>query len=405
MKAIKRQSYLNQISRLIDKEPIKVITGVRRSGKTFLLNDIREELLDRGISQDNIFLISFESQDYNFIENYKQLDECISKLIESCEGKIYLLFDEIQNVKDWQKSISSYKVDFNCDIYITGSNSELLSGEMATLISGRYFKINIYPFSFREFLKYKEEIEGIDISNLDALFEEYVEYGGMPPIQSVDNQDKYPFLEGIYSTIVLNDIVNRHNLRNSDMLNRILNYTIMNMGKSFSANNVSKYLKHEGRTISADTILNYLLYAINACFLLPSPREDIKGKKILVHSEKYYLVDHGFYQRKYGVNIENTGSILENIVYIELLRRGYEVTVGKVDVKEIDFICRKNKDKIYVQVTYLLSNKEIFDREFAQLAKTDDDFDKYVLSMDKFDFSSNGIKHRNIIDFLMSDYI
>ena len=401
---IKRELYLNQIERLIDKEPIKIITGVRRSGKTYLLKSIQKELKSRGIKEENIFMISFESMKYNKIENFKQLDECIINLTENITGKVYLLFDEIQNVENWEKSINAYRVDFDCDIYITGSNSEMLSGEMATLISGRYYQIKIYPFSFAEFIQYKKEIENKDTSDLDVLFKEYVEYGGMPPIQQVATQDKYSYLSDIYNTILLKDIIARHNIRNTDMLNRILDYVIMNIGKNFSAGNIAKYMKHERRNISKDTILNYLLYSKNACFILPARREDIKGKKVLQHNEKYFLVDHGFYQAKYG-EIENIGSVLENIVYIELLRRGYDVKIGIINEKEIDFVCHKNKEKIYIQVTYQLENDETIEREFSGLAKINDNFDKYVLSMDKLDFSGNGLKHRNIIDFLISDYI
>ena len=230
---IKRELYLNQIRRLIDKDPIKIITGVRRSGKTYLLKSIQEELEKRGISDENIFLISFESMKYNKIENFNQLDECIIDLTKNVKGKIYLLFDEIQNIKNWEKSINAYRVDLNCDIYITGSNSELLSGEMATLISGRYYQINIYPFSFVEFIQYKKEIEKTDVNNIEDLFIEYVEYGGMPPIQQVAAEDKLSYLGDIYNTILLKDIVTRHNIRNTDMLNRILNYVILNIGKNF----------------------------------------------------------------------------------------------------------------------------------------------------------------------------
>lgn len=401
---IKRELYLNKIVRLIDKDPIKIITGVRRSGKTYLLKSICEELKNRGISEENIFLISFESMKYNKIEDFNQLDECIIELTENVKGKVYLLFDEIQNVKNWEKSINAYRVDLDCDIYITGSNSELLSGEMATLISGRYYQINIYPFSFEEFVQYKKEIEKIDVSDLDDLFKEYVEYGGMPPIQQVAVEDKYSYLSDIYNTILLKDIIARHNIRNTDMLNRILNYVIMNLGKNFSATNIVKYMKHERRKISKDTILDYLLYSKNACFIHQAQRMDIKGKKVLKHNEKYFIVDHGFYQAKYG-EIENMGSILENIVYMELLRRGYDVNIGIINEKEIDFVCTKDKEKIHIQVTYQLKNDETIEREFSGLAQINDNFDKYVLSMDKLDFSGSGLKHRNIIDFLISDYI
>lgn len=403
---IKRELYLEKIRRLINTEPIKIITGVRRSGKTYLLHSIKEELIEQGISKENIFLISFESQKYNKIQNFRELDVCVNNLIKNTSGKIYLLFDEIQNIRDWEKSINSYRVDFDCDIYITGSNSELLSGELATLIAGRYFHIDVYPFSFKEFLQYKKEINRIDIKNKELqLFNEYVKYGGMPSLQQVQDIDKFSYLEDIYSTILLKDIISRHNLRNAEILNRILTFIISNIGQPVSANGISKYLKHENLKVSADTVLNYLSFSQNACFIHEAKKENLKGKKVLKTNGKYYLVDHGFNQAIIGKDMENTGQILENIVYIELLRRGYDVKVGDINGKEVDFVCNKADRKIYIQVTYLLSGKETVNREFGSLRAIGDDYEKYVLSMDNLDFSNTGIKHMNIIEFLKNDII
>lgn len=403
---IKRELYLEKIRRLINTEPIKIITGVRRSGKTYLLHSIKEELIEQGISKENIFLISFESQKYNKIQNFMELDVCVNNLIKNTSGKLYLLFDEIQNIMGWEKSINSYRVDFDCDIYITGSNSELLSGELATLIAGRYFHIDVYPFSFKEFLQYKKEINSIDIKNKELqLFNEYVKYGGMPSLQQVQDIDKFSYLEDIYSTILLKDIISRHNLRNAEILNRILTFIISNIGQSVSANGISKYLKHENLKVSADTVLNYLSFSQNACFIHEAKKENLKGKKVLKTNGKYYLVDHGFNQAIIGKDMENTGQILENIVYIELLRRGYEVKVGDINGKEVDFVCNKADRKIYIQVTYLLSGKETVKREFSSLRAIGDDYEKYVLSMDNLDFSNTGIKHMNIIEFLKNDII
>lgn len=397
---IKRELYLDKIERLIDAEPIKIITGVRRSGKTYLLRAICEELIERGISKENIFLISCEPQ--NFID----LDEYVNNLIKNTSGKIYLLFDEIQNIVGWEKSINSYRIDFDCDIYITGSNSELLSGELATLIAGRYFHIDVYPFSFKEFLQYKKEINDLNTENMELeLFNEYVKYGGMPSIQQVQDIDKFSYLEDIYNTILLKDIISRHNLRNTEILNRILTFIISNIGQPVSANALSKYLKHESLKISADTVLNYLLFSKNACFIHEAKKENLKGKKVLKTNGKYYLVDHGFNQAIIGKDMENTGQILENIVYMELLRRGYDVKVGDINGKEVDFVCNKSDRKIYVQVTYSLANDETIKREFGSLRAINNDYEKYVLSMDNLDFSNNGIKHMNIIEFLKNDVI
>lgn len=403
---IKRELYLEKIRRLINTEPIKIITGVRRSGKTYLLHSIKEELIEQGISKENIFLISFESQKYNKIQNFMELDVCVNNLIKNTSGKIYLLFDEIQNIVSWEKSINSYRVDFDCDIYITGSNSELLSGELATLIAGRYFHIDVYPFSFKEFLQYKKEINSIDIKNKELqLFNEYVKYGGMPSLQQVQDIDKFSYLEDIYSTILLKDIISRHNLRNAEILNRILTFIISNIGQPVSANGISKYLKHENLKVSADTVLNYLSFSQNACFIHEAKKENLKGKKVLKTNGKYYLVDHGFNQAIIGKDMENTGQILENIVYIELLRRGYDVKVGDINGREVDFVCNKVDRKIYIQVAYLLSGKETVKREFGSLRAIGDDYEKYVLSMDNLDFSNAGIKHMNIIEFLKNDII
>lgn len=403
---IKRELYLEKIRRLINTEPIKIITGVRRSGKTYLLHSIKEELIERGISKENIFLISFESQKYNKIQNFMELDVCVNNLIKNTSGKIYLLFDEIQNIVSWEKSINSYRVDFDCDIYITGSNSELLSGELATLIAGRYFHIDVYPFSFKEFLQYKKEINSIDIKNKELqLFNEYVKYGGMPSLQQVQDIDKFSYLEDIYGTILLKDIISRHNLRNAEILNRILTFIISNIGQPVSANGISKYLKHENLKVSADTVLNYLSFSKNACFIHEAKKENLKGKKVLKTNGKYYLVDHGFNQAIIGKDMENTGQILENIVYIELLRRGYDVKVGDINGREVDFVCNKVDRKIYIQVAYLLSGKETVKREFGSLRAIGDDYEKYVLSMDNLDFSNAGIKHMNIIEFLKNDII
>lgn len=403
---IKRELYLEKIRRLINTEPIKIITGVRRSGKTYLLHSIKEELIEHGISKENIFLISFESQKYNKIQNFMELDVCVNNLIKNTSGKIYLLFDEIQNIVSWEKSINSYRVDFDCDIYITGSNSELLSGELATLIAGRYFHIDVYPFSFKEFLQYKKEINSIDVKNKELqLFNEYVKYGGMPSLQQVQGIDKFSYLEDIYSTILLKDIISRHNLRNAEILNRILTFIISNIGQPVSANGISKYLKHENLKVSADTVLNYLSFSKNACFIHEAKKENLKGKKVLKTNGKYYLVDHGFNQAIIGKDMENTGQILENIVYIELLRRGYDVKVGDINGREVDFVCNKADRKIYIQVAYLLLGKETVKREFGSLRAIGDDYEKYVLSMDNLDFSNAGIKHMNIIEFLKNDII
>ena len=400
----KRDFYLKRMISFQDTEMIKVMTGIRRCGKSSLMKLMVEHLRESGVENDQILEINFESMsipemDARGFYEYVKARICPDK-------RTYLFFDEVQKVPGWENAVNSFRVDFDCDIYITGSNSELLSGELATLIAGRYFHIDVYPFSFKEFLQYKKEINSIDIKNKELqLFNEYVKYGGMPSLQQVQDIDKFSYLEDIYSTILLKDIISRHNLRNAEILNRILTFIISNIGQSVSANGISKYLKHENLKVSADTVLNYLSFSQNACFIHEAKKENLKGKKVLKTNGKYYLVDHGFNQAIIGKDMENTGQILENIVYIELLRRGYEVKVGDINGKEVDFVCNKADRKIYIQVTYLLSGKETVKREFGSLRAIGDDYEKYVLSMDNLDFSNAGIKHMNIIEFLKNDII
>ena len=412
---LKREFYLNQIRPLFNKNIIKVLTGVRRSGKSVLLESIKEELINNGVKEENILLINFEFSEYFDLNNIKKLEEFINKNTQNIEGKIYLLFDEIQEVENWEKLINSYHAKGNYDIYITGSNSHLLSGELATYLSGRYIRINIYPFSFKEFLEYyllKNELDE-NILNNDTLFYslkkklfmDYLTYGGLPILLNLSKNEKLKYLKDIYSTIVLNDIISRYNVRDVDLLNRILRYLLSNIGQLFNANNVSNYLnKNENKAnISINTVYNYLNYFESAYLVHKVRRYDLIGKSILNRNEKYYIVDLGFRESLFGRNKGDISQTLENIVYMELLRRGYNVNVGVFKDKEIDFVCRKNGKKIYVQVTYILSNESTIKREFSSLSKIEDNYPKYVVSMDEIDLSRDGIKHMNIIDFLLTD--
>ena len=402
---VKRELYLEKIYNFMDKNVIKIITGMRRCGKSYLFKLIIKELKKRGINEEDILLIDLELPTYNHIKTREQLDEIVVPFIESHENKVYLFFDEIQNVKEWEVSINSYyKLEDN-DIYITGSNSKLMSAEFATLLTGRYVKIELYPFSFNEFLDYKKELNHPPAitnelnSDLENFFEEYQKYGGIPLTIS-SQHDKELVLNGIYSSIILNDIVERYEIRNVGLFNRIVKYIIENTGNLISANAVYKYLKHEKLRITKPTIYNYLEYLENAYLIAKSSKENLVGKKEIIGSEKYYLLDTGFYKSQLEEKQRNIGRILENIIFIELKRHGYKITIGKMNDYEIDFVCKKNNQKIYIQVTYLLENDETIEREFRPLLMIKDNYPKYVLSMDRTIQPQNGIKHMNIIDFL-----
>ena len=428
---VKRDLYLNQIIPLIDNELIKVITGIRRCGKSYLLNLIKEELINRGIKEENIILINFESAKYRNVSNARELDLLIASLIEDIEGKVYLFFDEIQNVDGWEKSINACRVDLDADIYITGSNSKLLSGELATHLTGRYFEIKIYPFSFKEFLDYKFESSGEDENSLNqysddsfdnylnihfsknlcfdplikGLFEEYLQYGGFPQVFDLDDENKLKYLEDLFNSILFNDLISRYNLRDANMLKRLIIFLMDNIGKIFSAKSISDYYKKENNIdISPQTISNYINYIESSLLVKKANRMKAEGKEILRFQEKYYLTDHGFSQVFNGRNLSNISRTIENIVYFELLRMGYDVKVCQVGGKEVDFVCQKFNDRVYVQVTYYLSSDDTIDREFGSLLKINDNYPKYVISMDEFDFSRDGIIHLNLIDFLVKGF-
>ena len=398
---VKRDLYLNRISSLIDKDIIKVIVGVRRCGKAYMFNLIIDELIERGINKENILLINFESAKYRNVSNPRELDLLVRDLTKEINGKIYMFFDEIQNVDEWEKSINSFRVDYDCDIYLTGSNSKLLSGELATHLTGRYMEIKMYPFSFKEYLDYKKTS-----SNMKA-FNDYLTYGGFPFLLSLESEiDKTEYLNDIFNSIFLKDIIERYSIRDAGLLTRIVDFILDNTGKIVSSKSISDYLrKKEKIKVSPKTIYNYLEYLTNACLLYKVQREDLEGKKILSINEKYYCVDQGFNQVRIGRNQLNNSRIMENIVYFELLRRGYEITIGCIGDYEIDFVCKKMGEKIYVQVTRELSNEDTIEREFRPLLLVKDNYPKYVISTDEFDMSRDGIKHMNILDFLIDEEI
>ncbi len=400
---IKREMYMSRIRPFIDTDLIKVLTGMRRSGKSVMLELIKEELRAKGLGEESFISINFENMKYNHLLNASALNEEILKRAEKINGKTYLFFDEIQEVNGWEKCINSLRVSLNCDIYITGSNAKLLSSELATYLGGRYVEFVIYPFSFSEFSElYRSVFPG---TPNDQCFRKYLLYGGMPYLSNIKYLEapSKQYLTDLFNSVQLKDIVKRNKIRDVDLLERIVAYVMAHIGTTFSANSLVKFLKNERRTVSADTILNYIKYCCDAYLLYQVKREDVQGKQILATNEKYYIADHGIREANYGGNMRDINLILENIVFMELLRRGYTVTVGKLDEKEIDFVCEDRNDRIYVQVAYLLADESTVNREFGAYDNVSDNFPKYVVSMDEIDMSRNGIKHMNIIDFLMSE--
>ncbi len=394
---------MKRIRPFINTELIKVFTGIRRSGKSVMLELVKNELKKSGVSDKNFLCINFEQFSNSELLDAKILHKRIVEFQKSADGKIYLFFDEIQEVDGWEKCINSCRVDFDCDIYITGSNAKLLSGELATYLAGRYVEFVIYPFSFAEFLEMnRQKNSQIDKS---ACFTAFLKTGGMPFLANFlgDDSAKNQYLMDIYNSVVLKDVVKRNNIRDVDTLERIIAYAFSNIGHIFSATSLSKYFKSEKRNISHDTILNYLKFCADAFLIYKISRYDLEGKKVLTVNEKYYCADHGLREAVFGKNTQNIDQILENIVCLELLRRNFKVFVGKKDESEIDFIAERNGVKIYVQVAYLLASEETVRREFSVYDSIKDNFPKYVVSMDEFDFSRNGIIHRNIRDFLLGE--
>ena len=402
---IKRESYMKKIRPFINSDLVKVLTGIRRCGKSVMLDLIKQELLQQGVTPQQLISYNFENMSFARLCNAQALHDEIISQTQALTEKIYLFFDEIQEVKDWEKCINSLRIELNCDIYITGSNAKLLSGELATYLAGRYVEFVIYPFSFSEFIELYNTIQP-NTSETD-YFKKYLHFGGMPYLAALQYNEAAckQYLQDVYTSVELKDIVRRNNIRDVDMLERILTYITANIGTIFSANVLSKYLKSEGRSMATETIINYVKACTDAFLFYQVKRQDVQGKKLLAINEKYYVADHGIREAVFGGNMKDINLILENIVYLELLRRGYKVSIGKVDTKEIDFICEKQEKKIYIQVTYLLAAEETIQREFGVYNEITDNYPKYVLSLDEFDMSRNGIIHKNIRDFLTDSSI
>ena len=385
-----RESWLKKIRPFYENELIKVLIGIRRCGKSVLLKQISDEITT---DEKHKIFINFENLQFSDICNEKELYNYVKGKITD-NKKYYLFFDEIQNVSNFEKAIKSLRL-LNTSIFITGSNAKLLSGELATLLSGRYVSFRIMPFSFAESI----EIQKIEKAD-DTTLMDYIRWGGMPQRFSIKNENELKvFLSDLYDSIVLKDIISRYKVQNVDLLNRIVTYLSINMSQIFSGNSIVNFLKSEKRECSKETLYNYLSYIINSCVMNKAQRYDIHGKKILSTLEKYFLTDVSF-ARLHSQNID-IGASLENIVYNELICRGYEVQIGVLKNAEVDFIAQKGNEKNYYQVCYLLADKNTQKREFSAFDYVGDHNPKYVLSTDHFDFSQNGIIHKNITDWLL----
>ena len=396
---IKREMYLKKIRDSYDSELIKIIVGVRRSGKSVLMMQIIDELKEKGINEDHIIYINFEDYDYTDYTKPKEFNKYIKDKIKD-NDKYYLLFDEIQNVEDFEKVINSFRVTMNVSIFITGSNSKVLSGDLSTHLAGRYINIKMMPFTFSEYLELQNS-QGI-IKDKDEAFLEYVEWGGMPQIyNSTSIQERKMYLRDLYNTVILKDIVERNNIKDVNLLNRVIQFMMENIGGVISANSITKFLKNDNVITSVDTVLNYIEYINNSMIASKTSRYNIRGKSVMTLLEKYYVVDLGLLQLKSSPIEKKVGGRLENIVYNELIDRGYDVYIGKTDNGEIDFVVDDFGDRFYIQVADYLSSDEVVEREFGAYKNVADNFPKYVITMDKINYSRDGIIHKNIIDWLL----
>lgn len=395
---LKREKYLSQIRDFYDKDLIKIITGIRRSGKSVLLKQIIDELKEQDIDEDHIIYINFEDVRYAGITDYLKLNEFIISKIKD-DLKYYLFFDEIQWVSNWEKVINSFKATLNVSIFITGSNSKLLSGELATLLSGRYVSFQMAPFNFKEVIELKKLKTKEDIKN---AFMDYILWGGMPQRFEFDNLESMKvYLTDIFNSIVLKDIVKRYNIKNVTLFERIMEYLVTNPSQVFSPKNMLNEFAKEDIPISSKTVYDCLDYAESSMLMRKAMEYDIRGKRILSRKDKYYLTDLGLGQVLNVNKKAQYGAYLENIVFNELIYRGYDVSIGNNNGKEIDFVVTKYNQKEYYQVCYYLTDENVVEREFGAFQGIDDNYPKYVLSMDELDFSQNGIIHKNIINWLL----
>ena len=400
---IERVLYYDKIEKFIDKPLIKVITGIRRSGKSTMMKLIQKRLIEKGVSNDDILYINFESMKYYDMRVAKKLYDYVIESTGSDRRK-YLFFDEIQLVENWEEAINSFLVDLNADIFITGSNSKLLSSELSTLLTGRYIQFRLYPLSFNEMIKFHDTFSAK--AEKGILLWHYIRRGGFPAIHisDYDEDTAHMVINDIYDSIVLRDVVERYKIRNVELLNRIMKYVMDNVRNTFSAKNISDYFKSQYRKVDINTVYNYI-EALESSFVISKVnRYDLLGKEILKTQEKFYLADQGIQHAVFGYRDRNISGVLENIIYNELIRRGYNVYIGKLKNKEIDFIAERKNEKVYVQVSYKMENEKKILREFEPLLAVKDHYPKYVVSMDEhFNDNIEGVRHIGLYEFITSD--
>ena len=409
IKLINRPQYLNQLIQSKDVDLVKIVTGIRRCGKSSLLDLFHQYLLEKNVPDSHIIHMNMESLRYRNLTDYIAFYDYISKRIEG-KGKTYLLFDELQAVNHWEKAIESFRLDFDVDIYITGSNAYLLSSEFSTLLSGRYIEIKMLPLSFKEFLNFYEFAADV---TMDEKFQKYLQFGGMPILREYQFNEarSNQALEGIYSTVILRDILQRNSGADEATLQKIMLFLCSSIGSIISPNSIGNVLSNEGdirtgkqRSMAGKTVAKYISMLCNAFVFFSVGRYDVKGKQLLKTLGKDYIIDMGFRNMLLGYRDADRGHIIENIVFLELLRRDYRVYIGKVGETEVDFIAEKPDDKVYIQVTESMHSPETRDRELRPLRLISDNYEKIVLSMDRsFINSYAGIKVENLIDWLLRE--
>ncbi len=397
-----RENYVKKIMAFTDTSFVKILTGVRRCGKSTIMQMIMDELRKRGIPEERIVSYRFDSMEYDDM-TAKQLYEMLKTRLSVGE-KTYLFLDEVQEISSWEKTVNSINTDFNVDIYVTGSNSRMMSSEIATYLTGRYVSFRIFTLSFEEYLTFKKRYGTVEDIHKELV--NYIKYGGFPAIhlQEYSLNDAYTIVRDIYNSTVFSDIVKRNQIRKVDQLERVVKFVFDNVGKTFSAKSISDYIKSEHRAIDNETVYNYLEKLENAYILHRCSRYDVQGKELLKTQEKFYLADSSFKYSVLGYNDQSIAAMLENVVYLELLRRDYEVYIGKTQNGEIDFIATRQNDKIYIQITKEIKSEKTEKREYDRLLEIGDNYPKYLLRTDDFAGGNyQGIKTMHVADFLLSE--
>lgn len=397
-----RENYVKKIMAFTDTSFVKILTGVRRCGKSTIMQMIMDELRKRGIPEERIVSYRFDSMEYDDM-TAKQLYEMLKTKLSVGE-KTYLFLDEVQEISSWEKTVNSINTDFNVDIYVTGSNSRMMSSEIATYLTGRYVSFRIFTLSFEEYLTFKKRYGTVEDIHKELV--NYIKYGGFPAIhlQEYSLNDAYTIVRDIYNSTVFSDIVKRNQIRKVDQLERVVKFVFDNVGKTFSAKSISDYIKSEHRAIDNETVYNYLEKLENAYILHRCSRYDVQGKELLKTQEKFYLADSSFKYSVLGYNDQSIAAMLENVVYLELLRRDYEVYIGKTQNGEIDFIATRQNDKIYIQITREIKSEKTEKREYDRLLEIGDNYPKYLLRTDDFAGGNyQGIKIMHVADFLLSE--